>query len=72
MDILGGLLILVVIWFTYSIFARTKVLTIKEAEQKGLTFKYNVYGDGINRLNCRSIWIDEKGNEYRVEELVKD
>lgn len=44
--------------------------TIKEAIELGLTFSSSVHGDSINRLNCRSIWVDFKGREYRVAELV--
>jgi hypothetical protein len=27
-------------------------------------------GDEINYLNCRSIWVDNKGREYRVHQLM--
>jgi hypothetical protein len=46
------------------------VLPNKKAKALGLKHKCNIYGDLINKLNCRSIWVDKKGNEYRVERLV--
>jgi len=46
-----------------------KIITTKKAIELGLTFSHNVYGDAINYLNCRSIWIDKYNNSYRVKEL---
>ena len=46
-----------------------KVISKKDAEKRGLSFVGNVYGDEINRLNCRSIWRDSKMRRYRVDEL---
>lgn len=46
------------------------VIDISETEKYKLTFQQNIYGDSINHLNCRSIWIDEKGRQYRVHQLV--
>lgn len=40
-----------------------------KATKLGLTFHRNVYGDAINHLNCRSLWKDSKGRQYRVESL---
>lgn len=37
-----------------------------------LTWKRNIYGDEINYINCRSIWVDKKGRSYRVEELKRE
>lgn len=54
--------------FIKNLFAPS-VLTIEQAQQKGLVFKCNIYGDAINHLNCRSIWTDENGKEYKVSSL---
>lgn len=48
-----------------------KILTEKEARELKLQFHDNIYGDLINLINCRSRWLDEKGNFYRVHELIK-
>lgn len=48
-----------------------KVISMELASSLNLVCYRNIYGDEINRLNCRSIWVDKKGNEYRVSELVK-
>ena len=53
------------LWW-YRIF---KILSTERANVLKLTWSYNVHGDYINRLNCRSIWKDSNGNEYRVKEL---
>lgn len=45
------------------------IKTIKEAEVRGLKFEHNVYGDSINRYNCRSFWYDEYDMRYRCAEL---
>jgi hypothetical protein len=50
---------------------RFKVITRLQALELGLEFRYNIYGDLINHLNCRSIWVDSKGRTYRVCELIK-
>lgn len=39
--------------------------------KRGLKFDENIYGDGINRFNCRSFWYDEFGFRYRCDELMK-
>lgn len=44
------------------------VINIKEAKEKNLNFVRNVYGDEINKLNCRSIW-SSKNRSWRVEQL---
>lgn len=41
----------------------------EKATSVGLSWYRNVYGDEINRLNCRSIWIDEKSRTYLIKEL---
>ncbi len=47
-----------------------KVISNEEAVfKRGLIHLYNVYGDQINHLNCRSIWRDFEGLEYRVKGL---
>ena len=56
----------IIMWFIRTF----TVLPNEKAKALGLKHKCNIYGDLINKLNCRSIWIDEKGNEYRVEHLV--
>jgi len=43
--------------------------TVAEAEKMKLYFRTNVYGDGINHLNCRSLWNDKYWNIYRCNEL---
>jgi hypothetical protein len=50
---------------------RFKVISRLQALELGLEFRYNVHGDAINHLNCRSIWADSKGRTYRVCELIK-
>ena len=42
-----------------------------EAIKLGLEPEFNVYGDMINRWNCRSIWRDQKRNVYRIAELIE-
>jgi hypothetical protein len=49
-----------------------KILTEKEAIELDLKFITNIYGDLINKYNCRSIWEDNKGRRYRVYELFKE
>jgi hypothetical protein len=49
-----------------------KVISNQEARDLELKFLRNVYGDEINILNCRSIWIDNKQREYRVRYLSYD
>ena len=46
-----------------------KVISNERAKELGLKHWRNVYGDEINRINCRSIWFDYKGKAYRVKYL---
>jgi hypothetical protein len=46
-----------------------KVISNQRAKEIGLKWYRNVFGDEINHLNCRSIWIDKKGRKYRVSYL---
>lgn len=45
------------------------VIDIEKAKKLNLRFYGNIYGDEINRLNCRSIWLDDTGRRYRVDSL---
>jgi len=63
---------LLYIWITIRFFLWDifKVIpTIEIAEKRGLTFEQNVYGDGINRFNCRSFFYNKYGYRYRCAEL---
>jgi hypothetical protein len=42
-----------------------KKVTMKEIMKWNLEFVENVHGDEVNRLDCRSIWVDPKGRSYR-------
>ena len=44
-------------------------IDIEEAKKRGFTFARNIYGDEINYINCRSIWVDQKARAWRVEQL---
>ena len=55
--------------FFSKFFANFQVISNEKAKELGLKHYRNVYGDEINQLNCRSIWIDEHGKEYRVADL---
>ena len=46
-----------------------KLETLVRAEDLGLSFVANIYGDAINWTGCRSIWSDQYGNLYGCEEL---
>jgi hypothetical protein len=48
------------------------VLTIQECIDLNLEFCHNIYGDAINKLNCRSIWRDSNGKSYRCNSLVNE
>lgn len=48
-----------------------RVISNKKAAELNLVLHRNIYGDEINRLNCRSIWEDKKGRAYRVRNLKK-
>lgn len=47
-----------------------QVIPADQALEWGLVHSYNIYGDEINALNCRSIWFDSKRRVYRIEELA--
>ncbi len=49
-----------------------KVITKQQVEEWGLTHVRNVYGDEVNHINCRSIWMDLKGRTYRAAFLLLD
>jgi len=54
----------------YKWYARVfLVISQDKAIKLGLKHKENIYGDLINKINCRSIWVDEKLRNYRVSEL---
>jgi hypothetical protein len=46
-----------------------KVISNQRAKELGLEWYRNVYGDEINNINCRSIWLDKRGRKYRVSHL---
>ncbi len=48
-----------------------EVITLAKAKELGLHFYRNVFGDEIVALNCRSLWKDNKGRCYRIDELRK-
>lgn len=48
-----------------------KVISLEQAVKYNLNFYRNVYGDEINHINCRSIWIDKNYRPYRVKSLYK-
>jgi hypothetical protein len=51
-------------------FARMfKVISRTQATKWKLTYYRTVYGDEINKLNCRSLWMDNKNRFYRVKDL---
>ena len=47
------------------------VISKKEAIELDLSFHHNIHGENINRLGCRSIWIDKEDRQYRVKEYIK-
>ena len=47
-----------------------KVITIEKANSLNLKHFKNVYGDEINHIRCRSLWVDNKNRLYRVSNLV--
>jgi hypothetical protein len=57
---------------TYRWRSMRKVKTAKKAEDMGLTWVVNIYGDRINHLDCRSIWVDEYDNAYRCDQLYTE
>ena len=44
-------------------------IDIEEAKGRGFKFVRNVYGDEINYLDCRSIWVDKKNRAWCVDQL---
>ncbi len=44
-------------------------IDIEEAKERGFTFYRNVFGDEINHINYRSLWVDHKARTWRVEQL---
>ena len=58
----------IIYWFRHL----KKLETVQQAQQMGLIHYTNVHGDGINLMNCRSIWVDEFDNPYRCGELLVD
>jgi hypothetical protein len=46
-----------------------KVISNQKAKELGLRHWRGIYGDEINRMNCRSIWFDNKQRQYRVSHL---
>lgn len=57
--------------FIFWISSFFKVKSVRCAFQLGLKWQRNVFGDQINQLDCRSLWIDKYGNEYRCDELYQ-
>jgi hypothetical protein len=53
------------LWFIRNF----KVISNQKAKELGLRHWRGVYGDEINRMNCRSIWFDDKSRQYRVSHL---
>lgn len=49
-----------------------KVKTVEDAQKMNLVHVTNVFGDGINTMNCRSFWTDRYKNTYRCDELLKN
>lgn len=45
------------------------ILTLEEVFKLQLIHKHNVFGDPINWNNCRSMWMDKKGNIYKCNAL---
>jgi len=53
-------------WLSWSV----KVIpTCDQAREMGLIFYRNVYGDEINKTNCRSFWLDQYNRPFRCAEL---
>ena len=45
------------------------IISNDKAKELGLCHVANVYGDWINILNCRSIWVDSDYKTYKVKGL---
>lgn len=48
-----------------------QIISNEKAKELGLNHWRNIYGDEINKLNCRSLWLDNKHRVYRVSHLEK-
>ena len=46
-----------------------KRITQEKAQELGLEFHRNLFGDEVNAWDCRSLWTDKKGFIYRVKSL---
>ena len=46
------------------------IVTPIQIRKYGLKHHSNIYGDGINHWNCRSIWKDDKGRVYKSDVLL--
>lgn len=46
-------------------------IDIEEARERCFSFFVNVWGDEINKFDCRSIWRDSKNRLWRVKQLNK-
>lgn len=45
------------------------VIDIEEAKKRDMIFLFNIYGDVINILNCRSVWEDDQRRLWSVKQL---
>ena len=50
-------------------FTRKNIPTVEQAVKMELKHDKNVFGDEINRLDCRSLWYDKYDNLYRCDQL---
>lgn len=46
------------------------ILSTEECKEMNLLPAFNIYGDAINMLNCRSLWKDDQGKLYRCKDLI--
>lgn len=53
----------------FSSFFRKNIRSTEAAKKMDLIHYTNVHGDGINIMNCRSLWTDKYDNLYRCDEL---
>ena len=56
-------------WFILWYHRNFKIINENQAKYWGLTFYRNVYGDEALIRDCRSIYKDKKGRQYRVAQL---
>lgn len=47
------------------------IIDFNKTIELNLQFCFNIYGDLINRLNCRSIYKDNKNRYYTVKQINK-